>query len=185
MVAPETLRRIMPHLSRARAETYAPPLANALDEFDITTPARMAAFLAQVAHESGELLFWSEIWGPSIAQAKYDGRADLGNTEPGDGYRYRGRGPLQITGRANYRACGAKLGIDLEADPDSVATPAVGFRCAGLFWHTKSLNVLADRETASAFQVITKRINGGLHGLEDRERYHASARAAFGLPPLA
>lgn len=184
MVAPDTLRRIMPHLSRARAETYAPPLADALDAFDIYTPARMAAFLAQIAHESGELLFWSEIWGPTEMQRRYEGRADLGNTEPGDGYRYRGRGPLQITGRANYRANGAKLGLDLEADPDRVATPAVGFRCAALFWHTKGLNALADRETDAAFQVITKRINGGLHGLEDRVRYHGVAREVFGLPPL-
>lgn len=184
MVAPDTLRRIMPHLSRRHAAAYAVPLAEALDEFHITTPARMAAFLAQIAHESGELLFWEEIWGPTEAQRRYEGRADLGNCQPGDGYRYRGRGPLQVTGRINYRACGAKLGLDLEGEPDLVATPRVGFRCAALFWDDKRLNLLADRETAPAFAVITKRINGGLNGLEDRERYHAAARSAFGLPPV-
>lgn len=184
MVSPDLLRSIMPHLSKANAACYAPPLSAALDEFTITTPARMAAFLAQIAHESGELLFWEEIWGPTEAQKGYEGRADLGNCQPGDGYRYRGRGPLQVTGRANYRACGAKLGLDLEADPDLLSTPVHGFRCACLFWDDKRLNALADRETAAAFAVITKRINGGLNGLEDRERYHAAARSAFGLRPV-
>jgi putative chitinase len=184
MVSPETLRRIMPHLTRKAAATYAPPLSDALEQYDITTPARMAAFIAQIAHESGELLFWEEIWGPTEAQKGYEGRADLGNFEPGDGFRYRGRGPLQVTGRANYRACGAKLGLDLESDPDLVATPDVGFRCAALFWDDKRLNLLADRESAAAFAVITKRINGGLNGLAERDRYHAAARQAFGLQPL-
>jgi len=184
MLSPDILRRIMPHLSKRQAAAYAPPLSIALAEFSIDTPARKAAFIAQIAHESGELLFWEEIWGPTEAQKGYEGRADLGNFEPGDGFRYRGRGPLQVTGRANYRACGAKLGLDLESDPDLVATPDVGFRCAALFWDDKRLNLLADRESAAAFAVITKRINGGLNGLEERERYHAAARSAFGLRAL-
>ena len=99
-MTPDQLRRIMP-LAGKRAPLYAVPLSDAMAEYGIDTPARQAGFLAQIAHESGSLVYVEEI----ASGAAYEGRADLGNTEPGDGERYKGRGILQITGRANYRAC--------------------------------------------------------------------------------
>lgn len=89
--------------SAALAERYAAPLADACRVFGIDTPQRQAAFLAQIAHESGSFRYVREIWGPTAAQQRYEGRADLGNTEPGDGKRYLGRGLIQLTGRANAR----------------------------------------------------------------------------------
>ena len=83
-----------------------------MGRFQIIGIKRVAAFIAQIGHESGQLVYAREIWGPTPAQAKYEGRKDLGNTVPGDGFKYRGRGLIQITGRANYAACGEPLGLD-------------------------------------------------------------------------
>jgi putative chitinase len=100
----------------------------------------------------------------------------MGNILPDDGWQYRGRGAIQLTGRANYRRAGEGLGLDLLADPDRVATPEVGCLVAAWFWHDRGLNALADRWD---FVTITRRINGGLHGLPDRERYLARATDAL------
>src|SRR5713226_3697023 len=146
MVNVDELRQIMPRLPAARRAAYLPFLAAAMTEFEIAAYLREAAFLAQIAHESGELRFMEEIWGPTPAQLRYEGRRDLGNTQPGDGKRFKGRGPIQITGRANYRKYGSDLGIDLIADPKRAATPEVGFRIAGLYWKSHGCNALADSE---------------------------------------
>jgi putative chitinase len=175
-VTPAQLRALGPHLSAAHAEEYAGPLNEALAEFGIDNAARVAAFLAQVFHESGELKYWEEIWGPTDAQRRYEGRVDLGNIQPGDGHRYKGRGPIQITGRGNYHRYGRLLGIDLEGHPDLAALPAVGFRVAAAFWKTHGLNELADK---GQFRAITKRINGGLNGLASRLRYWEQAKQIF------
>jgi putative chitinase len=185
----ETLLAVMPSLTKERAGVYVRDCAAACAEFDVSArPARVAAFLAQVAHESAELRHWRELWGPTPHQRAYEPPSakarELGNDAPGDGYRYRGRGPIQLTGRANYRLSGAVLGLDLEAQPDLVASSSVGFRVAALFWASHGLNNYADQETREAFRVITRRINGGLLGLEQRERYHDSARRALGLAAL-
>lgn len=126
---------------------------------------RLAHFLAQVTHESGGFRYMEEIWGPTDAQRRYEGRADLGNTQANDGFRYKGRGPLQLTGRANYRDYGARLGLDLEGNPALAATPEVGLRIALEFWKVKGLNALADKDDIVA---ITRRVNGGSNGLADR-----------------
>jgi putative chitinase len=144
-----------------------------MNEAGITTPKRQAAFLAQVAHESGELRFFEEI----ASGAAYEGRRDLGNVRPGDGRRFKGRGPIQLTGRANYRAAGRALGIELENNPTRAADPDVGFRVAAWYWRTRGLNTLADQ---GDFRQITKRINGGFNGLADRQRYWARAKAVLG-----
>jgi putative chitinase len=136
-----------------------------MHEFEITTPARQAAFLAQVGHESGGLHFLVEIWGPTQAQSRYEMRYDLGNVAPGDGFKYRGRGLLQTTGRANYKATGEALGADLIAQPELLGEPALACRSAGWFWKKHGLNELAD---AGDFERITKRINGGLNGYAER-----------------
>lgn len=101
-MTPDLLRAAV-GCSAALAERYAAPLTDACRVFGIDTPQRQAAFLAQVAHESGSFRYVREIWGPTAAQQRYEGRADLGNTEPGDGQRYLGRGLIQLTGRANAR----------------------------------------------------------------------------------
>lgn len=160
------------------ARRWAGPMSSAMAERQITTPARQAAFLAQAAHESGGFHHVREIWGPTPTQQRYEGRVDLGNTQPGDGSRYRGRGPFQVTGRANYRAAGKALGADLEAFPQLLEGAELGARAAAWFWQTRGLNELAD---AGDFESITRRINGGLTGYDDRAARWAVAKNALGV----
>jgi len=137
-------------------------------EAHINTKQRKAMFLAQLAHESVELRYFEEI----ASGAEYEGRADLGNTHPGDGVRYKGRGPIQLTGRSNYRAAGRALHLPLEAHPKLAARPSVGFRTAGWFWTSRGLNSYADR---GDFRGVTLRINGGYNGYDSRVRYYRRA----------
>lgn len=171
--------------TRSAATPWVEPLNAAMDLFSINTPERQAAFLAQLGHESGGLRYRREIWGPTPAQRGYEGRVDLGNTQPGDGLRYLGRGPIQITGRGNYRACREGLSKytmrvpDFEAEPEKLETEQWGSAAAAWFWTDfKSLNPLAD---ASDFVRITRRINGGLNGLDDRTRRWVAAKNALGV----
>jgi putative chitinase len=184
VITDDQLLAIMPHVPSARRPTCFPFLQAAIEEFEIDRPAREAAFIAQLAHESGELRFMEEIWGPTAAQRRYEPpstlAAKLGNTETGDGKRFKGRGPIQITGRANYKRFGDLLGLDLVADPPRAAVPDVAFKIAGLFWSKKGLNELADLATAESFREITRRINGGFNGLSDRQRFYEVARTVLG-----
>jgi putative chitinase len=148
-----------------RAQTFLPLLEDAMHEFDINTDARQAAFLAQVGHESGGLHWLVELWGPSASQSRYETRHDLGNSEPGDGYKYRGRGLIQLTGRGNYKNAGDALGVDLIASPELLGEPGLACRSAAWFWKSHGLNELAD---AGEYETITKRINGGLMGYPER-----------------
>ena len=159
-----------------RASEYLPHLVAAMAEFEINTPQRQAMFLAQVGHESGGLHWTVEIWGPTSAQLRYEGRADLGNTRPGDGYKFRGRGLLQTTGRDNYRATGQILGVDLWEMPELLGQPALAARSAAWFWRANGLNQIADRGDNLA---ATKRINGGVNGLADRQALYAAAMQVF------
>jgi putative chitinase len=185
MLTAEQLQSIMPRLSDQRKSELLPFLTAAMAEFGIDAPARAAAFLAQLAHESGQFRYMEEIWGPTDAQRRYEPvttlSRDLGNTDAGDGKRFKGRGPIQLTGRANYRRFGDLLGVDLIAEPQHAASPEVAFRVAGLFWSKKGLNELADVATADAFKVITRRINGGTNGLAERQAFYAAARRALGV----
>jgi putative chitinase len=162
MLSAEQLHAVMPDLPEAKGQSFLPFLQAAIAEFAIEAPARCAAFLAQVANESGQFRFMEEIWGPTAAQRRYEPPSSLaprlGNTQPGDGKRFKGRGPIQITGRANYRRFGDLLGLDLVADPGRAALPETAFRISRLFWARNSLNELADLATAEAFQTITRRI---------------------------
>lgn len=177
MVTDEQLQQIMPNLPAAKRQLYLAHLNAALDLCGINTMLRTAAFLAQIAHESGEFRWMEELWGPTDAQKRYEPPStlatSLGNTEPGDGARFKGRGPIQITGRSNYRRYGDLLSIDLIGQPQQAAAPEVAFRTAGLFWKTNGLNELADIED---FVKITRRINGGTNGLPDRQMYYARAK---------
>jgi len=185
MLTIEQLQAIMPLLPAAKRTTYFPFLTAAVSEFGIDQPARTAAFLAQLAHESAQFKFMEEIWGPTTAQRRYEPpdklATTLGNTEPGDGFRFKGRGPIQVTGRANYRRFGDLLGLDLVATPAQAASPEVAFRIAALFWSKKGLNELADRVTSEAFREITRRINGGFNGLAERQRFYETAKTVLAV----
>lgn len=162
----------------ARAQTWADPLSAAMALYAIDSPARQAAFVAQVGHESGRLVYVKELWGPTAAQTGYEGRHDLGNTEPGDGPLYRGRGLIQVTGRANYAACGEALGLPLADQPELLEQPGNAALSAAWFWSAHGLNELAD---AGQFETITRRINGGLTGLAEREAFWKTAQNILGV----
>ncbi|WP_304308085.1 glycoside hydrolase family 19 protein [Pseudacidovorax intermedius] len=168
-----------------RAERFAAWLISAMDAYAITTPLRQAAFLAQVGHESQGLLYTSELWGPTPAQRGYEGRVDLGNTHPGDGFKYRGHGLIQTTGRENHAAVRDRLRVrfgtrvpDFVVLPEKLCEPEWAAYSAADFWDMKKLNPLAD---AGAFFEITRRINGGRNGLEDRLRRYEVAKEALGV----
>jgi putative chitinase len=167
------LQQIMPY-SAGQVIVYVDLLNAAMAQFMVNTAKRQAAFLAQVAQESGELRYLEETNGG----AQYEGRADLGNVEPGDGALFKGRGLIQITGRTNYTQCGTYLGIDLITDPTQLATPKYASLSAGWFWADNGLNGLADMDK---FGTITKLINGGYNGLDNRIAYWLRAREALGV----
>ena len=154
------------------AGVFVPVLNTAMVRYQIVGLKRVAAFIAQIGHESGQLKYVKEIWGPTKAQAKYEGRADLGNTVAGDGSKYRGRGLIQITGRANYAECGEALGLDLINHPELLEKPQHACMSAAWYWASKGLNKLAD---AGQFDKITQRINGGQNGAADRRALYAQA----------
>lgn len=168
MLTIEQLKAIMPNLPKYKAVIYLPHLNAAMDEAKINTLLRQAAFISQIAHESVELKYFEEI----ASGAKYEGRTDLGNTRPGDGVRFKGRGPIQLTGRSNYHLAGVSLNVDLENNPSRATDLDVAFRIATWFWTTKNLNSFADK---GDFDSITHRINGGYNGKADRERYYQRA----------
>jgi putative chitinase len=142
---------------REAAAAHLPHIIRAMAAEEINTPERARYFLAQALHESGLLKFMEEIWGPTDHQRGYEGRQDLGNTHRGDGFRYRGRGPFMLTGRANYHSYSKKLGRPFEERPELVSKPADGWLVAAQYWSDRGLNELADRGEARG---ITKRING-------------------------
>jgi putative chitinase len=160
----------------SRAMVWAGPLEKAMVRFAIDTPEQRAAFLAQVAHESGNLVYVQELWGPTPAQARYEGRIDLGNTQPGDGKRFLGRGLIQITGRANYEAVSKGLGIDFVSNPSLLELTDNAAMSAAWFWYAHGLNAYV-----SDFTTLTRKINGGLNGLADREALWASCQTALGV----
>lgn len=161
----------------ARAQKWAPALSLAMEGANISNRRRMAAFLAQIGHESGGLVYSKELGGPAYL-SKYEGRADLGNTEPGDGVRFAGRGLIQITGRANYtKASQALFGDDrLLKNPDLLEQPEWAAKSAAWYWSTRNLNALADQDR---FTDITRAINGGTNGLEDRKARYRYALAVL------
>ncbi len=173
MITGAQLQSIMP-FAKARIPSFVAPLNGAMHEFHINSPIRQAAFIAQIAHESGELRYVEEI-ASGIA---YEYRKDLGNTQPGDGMKFKGRGLIQITGRNNYHECGKALGVDLITNPELLETNDLACRSAAWFWASRGLN---DRADMGDFERITKRINGGLNGYQERLAYHARAKMALGV----
>lgn len=167
----QQLLQILPSAGR-QAGVFVPVLNAAMTRYGIVGTARAAAFIAQVGHESGQLRHVREIWGPTAQQLGYEGRADLGNIVKGDGSKYRGRGLIQITGRANYAACGEALGLDLINKPEHLEQPQHAAMSAAWFWCGRGLNILADQ---GQFEKITRLINGGLTGQDDRQALYNKA----------
>lgn len=193
---------IMPNAGE-RAAAWVGAINDTMARFAIDTPARQAMFLAQLAHESGELRHVVEnlnysaaalrrVW-PSrftdedaerysrkpekIANRAYANRMGNGDEASGDGWRFRGRGLIQITGRDNYRTCGAALDRDFIAAPDEMAARPWSVLSAGWFWDSRGLNTIADRGDVEA---VTRRINGGTNGLDDRLEFYDRARVTLG-----
>jgi putative chitinase len=164
-----------PHAKAEIVEPVAASLNNRQAEADLDlNPLRLAHFLAQAAHECDGFKTLVE-----YASGKaYEGREDLGNTEPGDGVRYRGRGIFQLTGRANYKQFGRALKLDLVGIPMLAQEPDICVQVALLYWKAKKLNFYADQDDIKA---ITRRINGGYNGLESRRIYLQRAKRALGL----
>jgi putative chitinase len=192
MITIEQLQACFPHTKADRIAYFHEGIDQTFQVFDINTPQRAAAFLAQTGHESGGLNLTEEnlhykaetlsrLWprlfpedvaeeyaakGPqAIGSRAYGGRMGNGPEETGDGFRYRGRGLIQLTGKDNYAACGDALGMDLVSDPDQVSQNPVAVLSAGWFWDTHHLNSYADQ---GDMLTITKKINGGTIGLEER-----------------
>lgn len=170
----ELLKKCMPFAKDENIQKFLTPLNLTLDKYQINTPRRVAAFLAQLAHESGSLRYVREI----ASGEAYEGRKDLGNTEPGDGVKFRGRGLVQITGRANYEALSAALHYDFIKDPEALEKPGAAAMSAGWFWYLKDLNRYADID---AFTKITQRINGGLNGIDDRLKHWQRCKQALNV----
>lgn len=174
ILTPEALLKIVPGARRSRVTALTPGLNQTMIEFEISTPLRQAHFLAQVAHESDRFNALEEY----ASGAAYEGRHDLGNTQAGDGRRFKGRGLIQVTGRANYITCGRALGVDLLRQPSRLAEPDLACRSAGWYWATRQLNLIADKDDV---RLITRRINGGFNGLPDRIELLNHAKQVLGL----
>lgn len=198
MITKDQLKQIYPNAKEEAIEKYYIALIEAMKKFNINTPSRIAHFLAQLGHESGQLKYSKEIWGPTptLAQRGYEGRVDLGNTEPGDGRKFMGRGPIQITGRNNYREVSrAIFGDDRLLDrPEILEQPEYGMLAAAYFWNSRGLNVFADKPESwfrfrrgdakkpyNPIEWITLRVNGGQNGIVDRKDIYNRAKQVLGI----
>jgi len=179
MITKTILKAICPTCPDDKLDLYLPFINTAMKEFHIDNFARQTAFIAQIAHETGEFKYMREIWGPTKQQEKYEPGSgshlaeQLGNIEPGDGKKYKGRGAIQLTGRSNYAKYGKILGVDFIIHPELAESQVFAFRVAGAFWETNGLNELADK---GEFGAITRRINGGLNGQPQRLMYWKKAK---------
>ena len=174
-ITQQQLQQILPNAGQT-AGVFVPVLNTAMVRFQIIGTKRIAAFIAQIGHESGQFRYVREL-GNDQYLSKYDTGTlakRLGNTPEadGDGQKYRGRGLIQITGRANYMMCGEALALDLINHPELLEKPQHACMSAAWFWASRGLNTLAD---AGQFDSITRRINGGQNGAADRQALYARA----------
>jgi putative chitinase len=171
----DTLRKCLPYAKPDNLKLYLDPLNETFEKFEINTPERISAFIAQIAHESGSFRYTEEI----ASGEQYEGRVDLGNIHPGDGMKYKGRGLIQITGYANYKAVSDALHYDFVSKPQDLEKPTAAAMSAGWFWKKHGLNELAD---GGQFTLITRRINGGLNGFEQRAKFWMRCKDVL-IPP--
>ncbi len=168
----EQLLQCYPNTSKQRASLFLEPLNQTFEQFEINTPPRIRMFLAQIGHESGQLRYVRELATGEL----YEGRLDLGNTESGDGRRYKGRGLVQVTGRDNYRLCGKSLHLPLLEKPELLEESEYAAKSAGWFWNKNNLSYWADQNN---LEKCTRIINGGLNGYADRIKLYHLATKVF------
>lgn len=203
MLSIDEIKPIIPDMNWSKAESYIPYLNTVLPEFEINTPFRKAHFLAQLAHESGGLKYVEEnlnysaqglrsIFGKyfptmemaeqyarkpeKIANKVYANRMGNGDEQSGDGWKYRGRGLIQLTGKSNYQRFGQEYSLDSENNPDLLLDPEVALISACWYWKRNKLNNYAD---ADDIHMVTKRINGGTNGILHRQQYLESFKKVF------
>ena len=174
MLTRQQLRLMVPYAKEFNIDKYLGPINDTLTLFEINTPKRIAAFIAQLVHESGSFKYHEEIADGHA----YEGRKDLGNIIKGDGKRFKGRGLIQLTGRANYESFGKYVGVDFLSVPSLVAQPKYSALAAGWYWDRARLNEYADRDD---FKSITKKINGGYNGLNDRIKHWQKCKAVLNV----
>lgn len=169
-----SLRHVCPTLSKSEAQHLSRSLALAMHKYGITTRARAAMFVAQVAHECCEFHCRTEF----ASGAAYEGRSDLGNTHAGDGKKFKGRGDIQITGRSNYYRVGKALGVNFLAHPERLAKEPYAEMASAWWWKNAGLNQICDAYSKPEQRLLaaTRRINGGYNGLESRRTYYRRAR---------
>lgn len=173
MITTDQLKAIIGNIYYdAKFQVLTDSINQVAEKYSINTNLRLAHFLAQVIHESGRFKYETEI----ASGSEYEERKDLGNVEPGDGARYRGRGYIQCTGRSNYKAITKALGVDFLSNPELLGTPPYDMLSAGWFWNTRSLNVLADKDDVVG---ITKKVNGGINGLAQREQWLTKCKSVL------
>lgn len=172
MITKEMLKAIAPNSKSEIIDPLVKYLDMYLPKYEVNSYLRICHFLAQAAHESASFRTLEEYASGSA----YEGRKDLGNVNKGDGVRYKGRGIFQLTGRANYRDMGKKLNLDLENNPQLAATPEVSVLTALEYWKSRGLSTYADKDDVTT---ITKKINGGLNGFDDRKNYLAKAKTVI------
>lgn len=172
MITREMIKAISPRGKEGVINPLVGYLNQYMPKYGVNNYQRITHFLAQAAEESAGFRTLEEYADGSL----YEGRKDLGNTQKGDGPRYKGRGIFQLTGRANYRAIGQKLNLDLEGNPVLAATPEVSVLIALEYWKSRNINPLADADDLVG---VTKKINGGVNGLDMRKRYLAIAKTAI------
>ncbi|MAC47336.1 glycoside hydrolase family 19 protein [Oceanospirillum beijerinckii] len=206
IVNAEQLHEIMPNAKQENILLYQHGINKVFADFEINTPLRVVHFLAQIAHESGSLRYVSEnlnysakalraVFGKyfpidsdaeefarqpeKIANRVYANRMGNGDEASGDGWRYHGRGLIQLTGKDNYRHFAQSVGKNTIARPDLLQTdPDLAVAAAGWYWDSRNLNAYADHDD---IREITRRINGGYHGLEDRQQYLTRAKSVLGV----
>jgi putative chitinase len=188
-ITPDILKKICPHISMDASMLYPVYLNEYFPKWELDNLQRIQMFIAQIAHESVSFKYTREIASGNA----YEGRSDLGNAYAGDGKKFKGRGLIQTTGRTNYQSCSLALFGDnrLLTNPDILATPRYAVESACWFWKTRGLNELSDKpedwekviirddgkpKTYSKIQWITKKINGGLNGINEREEFYERAK---------
>lgn len=150
-------------------DKISPSFSDILEKYEINSKLRIAHFMGQITHECAGFRTTEE-----FASGKaYEGRKDLGNVNPGDGVRYKGRGLIQLTGRSNYRTIGEKLNLPLEDNPEMAADPLISLLIACEYWKSKNINILADKDDLEG---VTRKVNGGLNGLSERRNYYLRAK---------
>ena len=179
-ITAEQLKKISPGSPVTVCEQFVPHINNYCPKYGIDTAIELASFLSQVLHESGGFKWMHEIWGPTETQKRYEGRKDLGNIVPGDGKKFMGRGPLQITGRANY----SRMSKDMFGDnrlletPELLAAPEYGIWSACIYWGWRKMDLVDDD---NSIDKETKLVNGGYNGLADRKQYFERAKEVLGV----